>query len=123
MSASESIGDEPAIEQLADGAHLGGEFGGVSDDDQRHLVVAIQFHQQVAQRLGGGVVERAGRFIGEDEAGPVDQRTYDGNALAFPAGELGRPMGETMPKADAIEKLPGAFGGIGGGAAGGGQGC
>ena len=65
---SESIGDEPAIEQLTDGTHLGGEFGGVGDDDQRHLVVSIQFHQQVAQRLGGGVVERAGRFIGEDEA-------------------------------------------------------
>ena len=48
MSESESVGDEPAIEQLADGAHLGGEFGGVSDDDQRHLVVVIQFHQQVA---------------------------------------------------------------------------
>ena len=100
---------------------LAASSASVSDDDQRHLVVAIQFHQQVAQRLGGGVVERAGRLIGEDEAGPVDQRTYDGNALAFPAGELGRPMGETMPKADALEELPGAFGGIGGGAAGGGQ--
>ena len=70
---------------------------------------AIQFHQQVTQRLGGGVVERAGRLVGKDEAGPIDQRAHDGDTLAFPAGKLVGAMGESMAKTDALEELPGAF--------------
>lgn len=121
VGVSEVVGDETAVEQLADRAHLGGESGGVRDDDQRHLVVAIQFHQQVTQRLGGGVVERAGRLVGKDEAGPIDQRAHDGDTLAFPAGKLAGAMGESMAKTDALEELASAFGGIGGRAAGVGQ--
>ena len=105
MSASDVVGDELAIEQLADDTHLGGEFGGVRDDDQRHLVVAIQLHQQIRQRPGIGVVKRAGRLIGEDKAGLIDQRAHDGDPLAFAAGELRRAVGEPVPEADTLEQL------------------
>ena len=44
--------------------------------------------QHVDDRLGGRVVERAGRLVGEDHARPVDQRAGDRHALALPAREL-----------------------------------
>ena len=39
----------------------------------------------------------------------ADQRPGDGDALAFAAGEFGRPVVEPLGEADAFEQLPGVF--------------
>ena len=85
------------------------------DDNQRHCFFAIEFDQQLSELLGGGVVERAGRFIGEQEFGLVDERADDGDALAFPAGKFARPMVEALGEADTFEEaMSASFGGFGG---------
>ena len=103
-------------------AHFGGELFGVGYHDQSDVIVAVEFDEQVGKRFGGRMIKCAGGFVGENEAGPVDQRAYDSNALAFPAGELGRSVVETVSKSDPFKKLLGAFDGTGRGTAGGGQG-
>src|SRR5215469_3161464 len=62
------------------------------------------------QDLGrGGRVEVAGRLVGEQHRGVIDQRPGDGDALLLAAGELARqrlfPSGET----DRGEQVAGAF--------------
>ena len=116
------VGGELAIEQLMCCSHFGGELFGVGHHDQGDVFVAVEFDEQVSKRFGGRMIKCAGGFVGENEAGPVDQRAYDSNALAFPAGELGRSVVETVSKSDPFKKLLGAFDGTGRRAAGGGQG-
>ena len=115
-------GSELSVLQLMCCAHFGGELFGVGYHDQSDVIVAVEFDEQVGKRFGGRMIKCAGGFVGENEAGPVDQRAYDSNALAFPAGELGRSVVETVSKSDPFKKLLGAFDGTGRGAAGGGQG-
>ena len=45
----------------------------------------LKLEQQVGQSVGAGFIESAGRFIGEDEAGLIDQGSNKGHALAFAA--------------------------------------
>ena len=37
-------------------------------------------------------IQRAGRLVGQQNVGVIDQRTRDGNALHLPAGHLSRPL-------------------------------
>src|SRR5436190_17090380 len=73
-------------------------------DNQRHPFFAVQVNQELAELLGGGVVERAGRFIGEKEFWPVDESADDGDALAFAAGKFAGTMVEAIGEADAFEE-------------------
>ena len=80
----------------------------VRHDDQRHAFFAVQLHEQLAERSGGGVIERAGGFVGEQELRLVDERADDGHALAFAAAELAGPMVQAFAQADAFEQALGA---------------
>ena len=101
--------------------HFGGEFFGVGYHDQGDVFVAVEFDEQVSKRFGGRMIKCAGGFVGENEAGSINQCAHDSNALAFPAGELGRLVVDTVFKSDSLEELLGAFEGTDRGAAGGGQ--
>ena len=45
--------------------------------------------------VGGGLVEIAGRLVGEHQRGPVGERAGDGDALLLAAGELGSAGGSS----------------------------
>ena len=45
-------------------------------------------------------VEVAGRLVGQDDVGVVDQRPGDGHALLLAAGELRGPVVEPVAQAD-----------------------
>ena len=51
------------------------------------------------------MIKCSGGFVGEDEAGLIDQCTHHGDPLAFAAGELGWAVGEPVAKPDTIEQL------------------
>ena len=77
------IGDrwlKSSVSQLKGFAHALGEGGVVGDDDEGYAVVAVQGEEEVGDGIGGGRIERAGGFVGEDEFGPVDEGAGDGGA-------------------------------------------
>ena len=61
-------------------------------DDQGHAFLLVQLDEQLTERSRGGVVESAGRFIGEQELRTIDECADDSSALTFAATELARAM-------------------------------
>ena len=49
-------------------------------------------------------VEVPGRLVGEDDHGSLRDRARDRHPLALPAGHLLRPVLESMPEPDALER-------------------
>ena len=84
------------LDQLA-GVHHGDAAGAlgqqrqvVGDEQQRHVLSALQLHQQL-QHLGlHGHVQRSGGLIGNQQLGRAGQRDGDHHPLAHAAGELVR---------------------------------
>ena len=87
----------------------------MGDGDESDVFLGVQFHEQLAELVGGGLVECASGFIGEQELGLVDERAHHGHALAFAAGELAGPMRKAFAEAHTVEKVTGAFFVVGGG--------
>ena len=77
-------------------------------DDERYAFFLVQLHEQLAERDGGGMIERTGGFIGEEELRLIDERADDGNALTFPTAELAGAMVQSLTEADAFEQSLGA---------------
>ena len=71
----------------------------VGDHDDR-LAGVVQLAQHFHDLLAGGRVEVAGRLVGQDDVGIVDQRPGDGHALLLAAGELGGPVVDPIAQAD-----------------------
>ena len=95
--------------------HAAGEVGVVGDDDEGDALVAVEVEKEVGDGVGGGGVERAGRFVGEDQLGPVDQCSGDGGAELLAAGKLPGEVVEPLAEADFFEKLTGSLFRFGGG--------
>ena len=63
----------------------------------------MQLAEQV-QDFGSRVaVEVAGRLVGQDQRGLVDQRAGDGHALLLAAGEFGRLVVQPVAQAEPLE--------------------
>ena len=62
---------------------------GVSDLDDGHAVVAVQFAEELHDLAALVGVEVAGGFVGENEGGLVDEGAGDAEGLLLAAGELG----------------------------------
>ena len=66
--------------------------------EHRDIVVSaqasgtVQRLEQAHDLLAGGAVQVARRLVGQENAGRVDQRTRDGDALPLSAGELVGPV-------------------------------
>ena len=52
----------------------------------------LRVEQEVESAAELSVVQRAGRLVGEDQPGPVDEGPGDGHALALPARQLVRQL-------------------------------
>ena len=84
--------------------------GDAADDEE----LLTRLHESEPSRLadererfaGVRVVEVAGRFVGEDELGPVGQRPGDGDALLLPGGKLARQVVQLRFQPDALEQCP-----------------
>ena len=65
--------------------HTVGECCAVCDDDEHGLLVGLELEEEVGDLGGGGLVEVAGGFVGEDEGRFADEGSGDGGALALAA--------------------------------------
>ena len=72
----------------------------MGDEEQRGAGALSQRKQQLHHLGAGGVVEIAGRLIGENDGGLRSKRPGQGHALLLAAGELSREMRAAMVEAD-----------------------
>ena len=79
-----AVGDDLAVFEFDDAVGIGfGKFPVVRDDDDQFAAgELVQKVQNLPARLR---IERARRFVGEDDGGVFDQRPRDGHALLLPA--------------------------------------
>lgn len=106
---------EFALAECEGFGHAAGEDGVVCDDDEGDFLDAVEVEEEVGYRVGGGGVERAGGFVGEDKLGLVDEGAGDGGAKFFAAGELPGEVVKSLAEADVFEEVAGTGFGFGGG--------
>ena len=58
--------------------------------DERRPPGGFELEQKIENRRGIDAVEIAGRLVGKDQTGIVDNAARDGDALTFAAGKLVR---------------------------------
>src|SRR5690606_28261558 len=89
------IGDDASVAQFDDAVGVVGDFAVVGDEDEGVTAIGQFAHQahDVVAALG---VERAGGFVGEDDAPAVHQRARDRYALLLAARELVGAMAGTV---------------------------
>jgi acyl-CoA thioesterase-1 len=67
-------------------------------------MACVQALDQVEDTTGGGLVQIAGGFVGQEQPRVVDQRTGQGDALLLAAGELAGPMVAAIVQAHLPER-------------------
>ena len=78
-----------------------GESRVVRGDDRRQAVLGVHLAQQRMQRVGGRLVEIAGRLVGQQQRRLHHQRPRHGHALLLAARQHPRPVLEPLAEADA----------------------
>ncbi len=71
----------------------------MGDQHQGGAAAGVEFEQQVADVLAGGLVQRPGGFIGEQDARAGDEGTGQGHALLLAAGQLSRVVAGAVREA------------------------
>jgi hypothetical protein len=94
--------DQPPVAKGQDARGEGRDLGIVGDDHERDAT-GVQRLEQRHDLESGAAVERAGRFVGEDGAGFVDQRARDRDALLLAAGEFQRRVVEPRAEAERVQ--------------------
>jgi hypothetical protein len=85
----------------------------VSDHDDGHAELGLQFAEKREDGFAGGGIEIARGFIGEKNFRAIDEGAGDGHALLFAAGEFGGAMAEAMREADTFKGFADARGTLG----------
>jgi len=86
------------------------EIERMGDNDKSDVFLTVQLHQQFGKILRRCAIERARRFISEEQFRLINQRPHDRVALTFAAGKLAGSMIQPGAEADAIEEFSGPFG-------------
>ena len=92
--------DDTAIGEAHDAVAALGERAVMGDEQERGAGALLQREQQVHDVGAGGLVEIAGRLVGEDEGGLRRKRAGHGHPLLLAAGELPGEMRLAMREAD-----------------------
>ena len=85
----------------------GGQGRIVGDGDKGAAILAREAEQQVDDGCSSGGIQIARRLVGKEDAGVIDQRAGNGDALLLAAAELGGKVIETAREADAVEQVAG----------------
>jgi len=85
----------------------------VSDHDDGHAELRLQFAEKREDSFAGGGVEIAGGLVGEKNFRAIDEGAGDGDALLFAAGKFGGAVAEAMGEANALEGFADACGTFG----------
>src|SRR6266566_3425772 len=93
-------GLKSSVLQRDDAVEAAGEFEVVGGDQRRETLRAYDLDQRVHDAGGGGVVEIAGRLVGQQNVGIVGQRADDRDTLLLAAREPRRPVRQALGKPD-----------------------
>jgi hypothetical protein len=96
--------DSP-IEHFDEAIAAAGEGAVVGGHDEGNAFGADDVEEELKDGGAGFLVERAGGFVGEEDAGEVHEGAAEGGALAFAAGELLDSMMEAVREAGAVGEL------------------
>ena len=88
---------------------VGGDIGFVGYHDHRDALLAIELADDLHDLVRGARIEVAGRLVGKQYSGMVDQRAGQRDALLLPAGELTGRVARALGQADAREHLAAAI--------------
>ncbi len=80
--------------------------GVVGNEDERCATLAVAAEQQLDDVAAGGLVEIAGRFVGDENCRIGRQRAGERDALLLAAGKLGWIVMQARREADRGELLP-----------------
>ena len=96
----------------------GGGVGVVGDHDDGFAEFLVEALEEGEDFLGGGGVEVAGGFVGEDEVGVGDDGAGDGDALFLAAGELAGKWSRRSPRPTSLRAVAALFAALAAGEAG-----
>ena len=85
----------------------------MGDDDDGHALF-VQLLEDTHDIFAGLRVQGAGRFVGQQQTGAVDQGTGNGDALLLTAGEFIGAVVGAFPQADTGERFQRHLGGVAG---------
>src|SRR5262249_1633414 len=80
------VAHDAPIAEGDDAVGLQSDVAVVGHHDQRLMVALVGELEQRDDLLGVAAIQVAGRLVGQDQRGVIDQRTADGDALLLPAG-------------------------------------
>ena len=101
------VGHE-SVDQVDGAVGEGGELLVVGDDDEGLAHLVAQAEEELVQLLLVVRVERARRFVGQDDVGLVHQCACHGHALLLAARELGGTVVGAVSQAEVVEQLKAA---------------
>jgi hypothetical protein len=82
-----------------------GETAIVRGHQQSCALLSHKVQQQIENGSAALLIERAGRFIGQQDPGPVHERAADCGALAFSTGKFLNAMIEAVRESGLLRKL------------------
>ena len=94
-----------AVAERDDAFGVGGDVGLVRDEHDRDAAFFVELRKRRMTSCETLRVERAGRFVGEDEARVVDERARDRDALLLSARELVGVMVRALEQMPTIVEL------------------
>jgi hypothetical protein len=77
----------------------------VRDEEERAAFLFADLVEQVEDRGAGEGVQRSGRFVGENQLGPVRQGAGDGNPLALANTKTVRSHLQPFPESDPFQEV------------------
>ncbi len=91
--------------KLADPLGAGRDAAVVGDHDHGQPVLAPQVFQQADDLVPGALVQVAGRLVGQEHLGFLDQGPSDRDPLLLTAGQFGRQVPEAAGQAYRGQRL------------------
>ena len=108
MLGVERVGDDAAVLHLDDARGLAGDAQVVRHQDERHVLLAAETHDQFED--AGRAFSLSRLPVGSSASrtdGAIGEAAGDGDALAFSAGELGGKMMQTRFESDGFQQFDG----------------
>ena len=100
-----SSSDDETVLDLEDAVAWPDETPVVGDDDQRAAALLLLLAEQVEDLVAPFAVEVAGRLVGQQDDGILDQGPRDRHPLLLAAGELGRLVAQPVPEPDLAQQV------------------
>ena len=113
MRASGAAPVQAAVAHRPDRVQPGADERVVRRDDQRRADLVADLQQHVRDVVGGGAVELAGGFVGQDQPRARREHPRDDDALRLPAGQLLRQLVAQLVELEQGERGAGAVARVG----------